>query len=64
MVIKWEQIDPTTERAKIKGGWLVRFSYFYWDDGSEFGYGYGYGGMTFVPDPEYKWNEIPYETEP
>jgi hypothetical protein len=35
---------PNTERAKVPGGWLLRFDY-----------AGGAGGMTFVPDPKHNW---------
>ena len=47
----WEEVrqhlilddtEVTAHRAKIFGGWLVR-------------YGQG-GSITFVPDPKHKWN--------
>jgi len=36
-------------RSKIPGGWLVAF------------YGHNIGGLTFVPDPNHKWdgNSLP-----
>lgn len=51
MALKWETIEinnqknPTsdrlwTQRSKIPGGWLVRSG----------------EGVTFVPDPDHKWN--------
>lgn len=46
--MNWERIEnalDVTERAKIPGGWLVRF----------FGKG-GESGLTFVPDPQHTWN--------
>jgi hypothetical protein len=46
---EWEAIDSQTLRAKVLGGWLVRY--------------HSHSGavsMTLVPDPEHKWAvEIP-----
>lgn len=56
MVLKWEEIDRHTEgrahmsmvsRTKIPGGWLVKGV-------TQSGAGGGIG-LTFVPDPDYKW---------
>lgn len=53
--MEWETIsddrvtDIVTERAKILGGWLVRFWF-------ATGLGNGQSGMTFVPDPKHKWD--------
>jgi len=46
-------------RTKIPGGWLVlmRQHDFQFESVSDtYGYGWGYGGMTFVPDPDHKWD--------
>lgn len=47
--LKWEKVNNTgtcidmeTQRAKVPGGWLV---WVHW----------GGDGVTFYPDPEYKW---------
>ena len=46
--MEWEQIDDLHQRAKIKGGWLVKA---YQTDGNdEF-----YVAMCFVPDPMHAW---------
>ncbi|OGP49154.1 MAG: hypothetical protein A2Y79_11160 [Deltaproteobacteria bacterium RBG_13_43_22] len=45
-------------RSKIPGGWLV-FMYnleYEKDTTLQLAYGWGYGGVTFVPDPEHKWD--------
>ena len=42
----WNKSGP--ERAKVPGGWLVR-------QFSQSGNENGGGGITFVPDPDYKW---------
>jgi len=63
MALTWERLEsvPTTERAKVPGGWLVRFYYHEYDGFSEERTVYGYGGMTFYPDPEHQWdgNSLP-----
>jgi len=41
----------TCERAKIPGGWLVRYDW--WVPSSE---GMGASGLTFVPDPHHAWD--------
>jgi hypothetical protein len=47
MVLDWELLDRDEDnridRAKVLGGWLVRF------------HGCYKGGLTFVPDPKHKW---------
>jgi len=64
MAIKWETLDRESadrdadcylQRAKVPGGWLVR-----WGECVPIN-AYGYGGMTFYPDPEHKWdgNSLP-----
>lgn len=40
-------INICVTRAKIPGGWLVAIQ---WSNVSG-----GSGGLTFVPDPDYKW---------
>lgn len=51
--IEWEAIETphthrtSTERARIPGGWLVKFSEHYNESGA--------GGLTFVPDPDHTW---------
>lgn len=48
---QWEVMDAQTLRAKVLGGWLVRFH------GSSGGV-----ALTVVPDPEHKWDvEVPPE---
>lgn len=45
----WEVIDAQTLRAKVVGGWLVRFHSHT-----------GVVAMTFVPDPKHQWEvDIP-----
>ena len=43
----WEAIDSQTLRAKVPGGWLLRFQ--------------GHTGataLTFVPDPKHGWEVV------
>ena len=40
-LLEWEELDETTCRAAVLGGWLVVY--------------YGIGGMTFIPDPNHEW---------
>ena len=63
--IEWEEIvhnrfEPQFKlphfaliRSKVPGGWLVAF---YGDNTDA-----GYGGLTFVPDPNHRWdgNSLP-----
>lgn len=53
----WEQIDECHERAKVFGGWLVKASEpVYHMTDSQSGDGWDWRvSMTFVPDPDYKW---------
>jgi hypothetical protein len=48
-VIEWEQLESTRGltvlRFRVPGGWLVYASNSY----------HHHGGMTFYPDPEYRW---------
>jgi len=45
----WEVMDPQTLRAKVEGGWLVRFHSTT-----------GAVSMTVVPDPKHQWElEVP-----
>ncbi len=52
--VHWEQVNSDTKRmegvfrAKVPGGWLVIANKY--DDFSG-----DYAGLTFVPDPSYKW---------
>ena len=47
----WETVDDDgVNRLKIYGGWLVWSSY---AEGSE--------SMTFISDPEHKWELVPVE---
>jgi hypothetical protein len=68
--MKWERIEgqsgglvgersPEVRRAKIPGGWLVE-STRQAITGNSSGSGLGVG-LTFVPDPEHKWdgNSLP-----
>ena len=51
--IEWEEIKPVggnaapqyMRRAKVVGGWLVETA----------SHASSSGGLTFLPDPEYKW---------
>jgi hypothetical protein len=43
----WEVMDAQTLRAKVLGGWLVRFH------GSS-----GDVALTVVPDPDHKWEVV------
>jgi hypothetical protein len=43
----WEVMDAQTLRAKVLGGWLVRFH------GSS-----GDVSLTIVPDPEHQWEVV------
>ena len=65
--LKWEYIEQLSKhvigsqgdyirRAKVRGGWLVE-SYV----GGHNADGSGYGvGLTFIPDPEHRWDLIEY----
>ena len=51
--LSWQRISDDTFRSKIPGGWLVRIDY----DLADFGAHGGTGtSITFVPDPEHKWD--------
>lgn len=51
IVWKWEQLDETTVRAKVIGGWIVN---------QIFGTGSKIQNSTvFVPDREHEWQVIP-----
>ena len=60
VVSNWDDIDvierPWSEdffRAKVLGGWLLRFDH---SGGGGYETGsWGYGGFTFYPDPEHCW---------
>ena len=41
----WEYMSETTDRMKVEGGWVVKFT----------ALSTGHIGMTFVPDPKHKW---------
>ena len=44
---QWEPIDSQTLRAKVPGGWVLRFQ--------------GHSGataMTLVPDPKHQWEVV------
>lgn len=42
-LVEWEKIGKYTKRSKVPGGWLVNR------------WGKSVNGLTFVPDPGYKW---------
>jgi len=54
MRLEWEDVDgngsgpDVIRRAKVTGGWLV-FAY----DAI-----FGASGLTFIPDPNHKWDEM------
>jgi hypothetical protein len=53
--MEWEEIDLYTDRAKILGGWIVRYiiTSNFWNSGGE--NCVQAPSITFVPDPEHKW---------
>jgi hypothetical protein len=60
MTIKWEDIDPFLQRAKIPGGWLVKAFEDVMRYRSDGGQGMVAGwdwriAMCFVPDPTHEW---------
>jgi hypothetical protein len=60
MSLTWELLNDTrgyVERAKIPGGWLVRWlNYDFHPSLDAAQAGLSYGGITFVPDPEHTWD--------
>lgn len=65
MRFEWEQIHrdenfgkylACTHRAKVFGGWLVKFTDVSTYQGNDnFGYSVA-TPMTFIPDPNYEWS--------
>lgn len=65
-MLKWVRLDSDNlhsnseyiQRAKILGGWLVRWGGWCSEDAST-------SGMIFVPDSHHKWdgNSLPDETD-
>jgi hypothetical protein len=43
-------------RAKVPGGWLVLVCKIHQGDQGDWAWGAGFGGLTFVPDPEHRWD--------
>lgn len=60
IMLKWENIDDWTQRAKVFGGWLVRTNepvvHNLMNEGRGMEDGWDYRiSMCFVPDPNYEW---------
>jgi hypothetical protein len=55
MVLQWDRIGAFEYRAKISGGWLVKYLEAWNETGA--------GGLTFVPDPRHEWVEEVYDPE-
>jgi hypothetical protein len=61
--LKWEVIESnggTTQRAKVRGGWLVAMYEGVAHDMRDTGQGFEHGwdwrpALTFVPDPNHEW---------
>jgi hypothetical protein len=68
--LAWEKLDGEIGgkktnskiwRTKIPGGWLVRMHSTKEEVSEQSGTSWAYGGLTFLPDPDHKWdgNSLP-----
>lgn len=56
--MKWEEIDPYHQRAKIHGGWLVKVITDVIHNTEYHGMASGWDwreSICFVPDPKHEW---------